>query len=236
MDNFTNLDTAIKENIGKVLSEIACAAEKAGRNPDGIKLMAVTKTKPYQYVNAAYKAGLRLFGENRVQEMEEKYFSFHNDASVHLIGHLQRNKAKKAAAIADSVDSIDKYETAAELDKHCGSLGRKIEIMLEFNTSNEESKSGYSSEDEIFRDVDRIRDLQNITITGLMTIAPFTDDEKKIRDSFILLRTIFNKLKALHPDIPLRELSMGMSSDYRIAIEEGSTIIRIGTSLFGNRG
>lgn len=226
---------SVKQNIEETLEEISKAAQTAGRNPDDIRLMAVTKTKPLEYAEAAYKAGLRLFGENRVAEMTEKYTEFHEDAEIHLIGHLQRNKAKKAAQTADSVDSIDKYETAFELDKFCKTFNRTIDILLEFNTSSEDSKSGFLKEDELLSSVDKIRQLSSLRIKGLMTIAPFTDDEKSIRKAFRQLKSLFDKISVSHPDLSLETLSMGMSSDFKIAIEEGSNVIRIGTKLFGSR-
>ena len=226
---------SVKQNIEETLEEISKAAQTAGRKSDEVRLMAVTKTKPSEYAEAAYKAGLRLFGENRVAEMTEKFTEFHDDAEIHLIGHLQRNKAKKAAQTADSVDSIDKYETAFELDKFCKTYNRTIDILLEFNTSSEDSKSGFLREDELLSSVDKIRQLSSLRIKGLMTIAPFTDDEESIRKSFRQLKRLFDKISASHPDLGLETLSMGMSSDFKIAIEEGSNVIRIGTKLFGSR-
>ncbi len=225
----------IEDNINKISEEIISAAKTAGRDPSEIKLMAVTKTKPLEYAEAAYKAGIRLFGENRVQEMEEKLLSFHKDAEIHLIGHLQRNKVKKAISVAASIDSVDKYETAEELSKQCKISGKEISILLEYNTSGEQSKSGFLSEKELFESIDKIRGLENIKIRGIMTIAPFTDDEKAVRKSFRMLADLYKKIKAGHPDLNIDTLSMGMSSDFKIAIEEGSTIIRIGTGLFGSR-
>ena len=234
MEDIRLIET-VKKNTEEILDLIKSAALSAGRNSDDIELMAVTKTKPAEYAEAAYSAGIRLFGENRVSEMEEKFTQFHDDSRIHLIGHMQRNKAKKAAAVADSIDSIDKYETAFELDKWCSSYNRHINILLEFNTSGEDSKSGFSDENQLFEAVDKIRELKNLTIEGLMTIAPFTEDETAIRKSFRLLASLKEKLKSRHSDLSWKTLSMGMSSDFKIAIEEGSTIIRIGTKLFGSR-
>ncbi|MCL2793282.1 MAG: YggS family pyridoxal phosphate-dependent enzyme [Spirochaetaceae bacterium] len=233
----------VQDNIDSVLEEIASAAKMAGRDPSEIKLMAVTKTKPLEYAEAAYRAGIRLFGENRVQEMEEKFkprsesgtWSFHNDAEIHFIGHLQRNKVKKALAIACAVDSIDKYETAEEISKCSKALGKTTSILIEYNTSGEQSKSGFENEKELFESIDKIRNLDNLDIKGFMTIAPFTDDEKAIRESFRMLANLFRKVETIHPDLKMDTLSMGMSSDFKIAIEEGSNIIRVGTRLFGSR-
>ncbi len=225
----------IKKNIEEVLEEISEAAVKAGRDPDSVHLMAVTKTKPSEYVDTAYSAGLRLFGENRVNELEDKFTVKRDGAQVHLIGHLQRNKAKKAVQFADSIDSVDKYETAKEINRHCSDLGKYMNILLEFNTSDEDSKSGFLNIDDFYETVDKIRELEFIRIKGLMTIAPFTDDEKAVSASFKKLSELYKGLDSRHPDLKIDTLSMGMSSDFRLAVKEGSTIIRIGTRLFGAR-
>lgn len=217
------------------MEELAAAAAKAGRKESEIRLMSVTKTKPYDYVEAAYQSGSRLFGENRVNELSEKFSDFYPDGEVHLIGHLQRNKAKEAVKYASSIDSIDKFETAQAVNKYCAELGKTIDILLEYNTSGEASKSGFQNEDEFFRTVDRIRELENVRIRGLMTVGPLTGDRDEIRSAFRHLVALFRRVDELHPDLKICELSMGMSSDFDIAIEEGSTIIRIGTRLFGAR-
>ena len=225
----------IKLNIEEVLEEISEAAVKAGRDPSTVRLMAVTKTKPVEYVDTAYSAGMMLFGENRVNELEDKFSAKREGAEVHLIGHLQRNKAKKAALYADSIDSIDKYSTASEINKHCMETGKVMNILLEYNTSDESSKSGFLDEKDFYETVDKIRELDFVKIRGLMTIAPFTDDEKAVSASFKKLYNLYRGLDSRHPDLAIDTLSMGMSSDFRLAINEGSTIIRIGTRLFGAR-
>ena len=149
----------IKGNIDQVLEQLAASAAKAGRKESDVRLMCVTKTKPYEYVEAAYKTGQRLFGENRVNELSEKFSSFYPDGEVHLIGHLQRNKAKDAVKYASSIDSIDKYETAVAVNKYCQEFNRKIDILLEYNTAEEASKSGFTSEDDFFAAIDKIREL-----------------------------------------------------------------------------
>lgn len=197
--------------------------------------MAVTKLKTADVVEEAYKAGLRLFGENRVQEAAEKFTGFHSDAELHIIGHLQTNKVKKAVEIASCVQSIDKLKTALELEKRCAAAGRVMDIYLEYNTSGEESKSGYRSRDAMYKDIEELSPLAHLRIRGLMTIGPFTDDEERIRGAFRELRGLFEGVKRTYPDLPLSELSMGMTSDFEIAVEEGSTLVRIGTALFGSR-
>lgn len=225
----------IKNNIDSVLSAISASAARAGRKENDVRLMAVTKTKPFEYVSAAYEAGSRLFGENRVDELASKFENFHSDAEVHLIGHLQRNKAKEAVRYASSIDSVDRYETAEAINRYCSRYGKKIDILLEYNTSGEESKNGFRSEEEFFSALDKIRMLENLNIKGLMTIAPHTEDREEIRKAFRRLSSLLIKTDARHRDLHLRELSMGMSSDFDIAVEEGSTMIRIGTMLFGQR-
>ncbi len=228
-----NLD--IRKNIEEVMEEISEAAVRAGRDPESVKLMAVTKTKPSEYVDSAYRAGMRLFGENRVNELEDKFSVKRDGAEVHLIGHLQRNKARKAVQFADSIDSVDKFSTAGEIDKHCREFNKYMNILLEYNTSDESSKSGFLNEKDFYETVDKIRELEFVKIRGLMTIAPFTDNEKDVADSFRMLSNLYRGLDARHPDLKIDTLSMGMSSDFHIAIKEGSNIIRIGTRLFGAR-
>lgn len=230
-----SIEADIRSNIEQVMEELAAVAVRAGRKESEIRLMSVTKTKPYEYVEAAYKAGSRLFGENRVNELAEKFSSFYPDGEVHLIGHLQRNKAKEAVKYASSIDSVDKFETAAAINKYCEEFGKTMDILLEYNTSGEESKSGFGSEDRFFETVDRIRELPFVRIRGLMTVGPLTDDRDAIRLAFRHLASLFSEVDRRHPDLKIKELSMGMSSDFDIAIEEGSTIIRIGTRLFGAR-
>ncbi len=196
--------------------------------------MAVSKVKPKELVEEAYQAGIRLFGENRVQEAEEKYRDFYEDAELHIIGHLQSNKAKRVVGLARCVQSIDKLKTAKEIDKRCGDE-EEMDIYLEFNTSGEESKSGYLSKESMFRDIDAICELSHLRVRGLMTIGPLVEDEKEIRRAFSQLRGLFEETKSRYPELPLQVLSMGMTSDFELAIEEGSTMVRIGSALFGAR-
>ncbi len=227
----TNIEKKVKE----ILQRIDAAAQTAGRSGEEVKLMAVTKTKSREEVEAAYKAGLRLFGENRVQEAYEKYADFYEDAELHLIGHLQSNKAKQAAEIAGCVQSIDKLKTARELEKRCAAIDKQMDIFIEFNTSGEESKSGYLSKDTLFADIEQLADFSHLKVKGFMTIGPFTSDTKAIRQAFVLLRSVYEEAQSRFPELPIQELSMGMTSDYEIAVEEGSTMVRIGTALFGTR-
>ena len=226
----------IKGNIDQVLEQLAASAAKAGRKESDVRLMCVTKTKPYEYVEAAYKTGQRLFGENRVNELSEKFASFYPDGEVHLIGHLQRNKAKDAVKYASSIDSIDKYETAVAVNKYCQEFNRKIDILLEYNTAEEASKSGFTSEDDFFAAIDKIRELPCINIRGLMTIAPYTEDPESNRVYFKGLRELKDKINSMNIEgVNMDTLSMGMTGDYQVAIEEGATFVRVGTGIFGER-
>ena len=225
----------IRKNIEELKFKISEAAEKSGRKPDDIKLMAVSKTKPVEDIKAAYKAGHRLFGENRLQEAVQKFSGLPDDIELHMIGHLQRNKAKLAAENADCVQSIDRIETAVELDKRCVNCGRQLDFLVEINTSGEKSKSGYADIEDFFREIKQYMDLKNLRLRGLMTIAPFTEKNSEIRKSFQMCRKYFERLKLELPEMGIDTLSMGMSSDFVIAVEEGSTIVRVGTSIFGGR-
>ncbi len=226
---------AIEKKMTEIVERIEAAASKSGRSGDDVKLMAVTKTKSREQVEAAYNAGLRLFGENRVQEAYEKYQNFYDDAELHLIGHLQSNKAKQAAEIASCVQSIDKLKTARELEKRCAALEKQMNIYIEFNTSGEESKSGYLSTEKMFSDIEQMAEFPHLSVKGFMTIGPFTTDMDKVRKAFVLLRGLYEEAQGRFPELPIEELSMGMTSDYEIAVEEGSTMVRIGTALFGSR-
>ncbi len=226
---------SIKNNIDEIMEKIARAAEKAGRTPEDIRLMAVSKTKSVELVEQAYQAGMKLFGENRVQEAYDKFSGFHSDAELHIIGHLQSNKAAKAVEIASCVQSVDKFKTARELNKRCEAAGKVMDIYLEFNTSGEDSKSGYRSADAMYSDIDAMIGLSRLRIRGLMTIGPLTGDVEEIRGAFVLLRKLYGEVGERYPELPLSVLSMGMSSDYELAIEEGATMVRVGTSLFGSR-
>ncbi|MCD6122746.1 MAG: YggS family pyridoxal phosphate-dependent enzyme [Spirochaetales bacterium] len=228
--------TELKNNIETVYENIEKAAVKAGRQKDEIRLMAVTKTFPLEYVNMAYSVGLKLFGENRVYEAYEKYIQLDKPVELHLIGHLQRNKAKTAVKIFQCVESIDHLETAQTLDKRCKEIGRTMKILLEINTSGEESKHGFKAESDYFKTLDKILLLTSLKPMGLMTVGPLTDDKTAIHESFSFLKKLFEKTKRDYADLNFTTLSMGMSGDYEIAVEEGSNLLRIGTALFGNRG
>ncbi len=226
---------AIKKNIQDVLDKIASACRRSGRKPEEITLMTVTKTKPREMADAAYEAGIRVFGENRVQEAEEKFTEFYDEGELHLIGHLQTNKAKQAAELFSWVQSIDKVKTAEVLATRCAALDKKMNVLLEMNTSGEESKYGYPSAEAMFRDMDEILKLKELQVRGLMTIAPFTSDEDAVRRSFRACKKQFSECVRKYPELDFDTLSMGMSGDYEIAIEEGSTMVRLGSIILGAR-
>jgi PLP dependent protein len=226
----------IKENLLRIKQTIADTAKRAGRAPEEIRLMAVSKTRTADEVRKAYEAGQRLFGENRVKEGADKFRDLPEDIELHLIGHLQRNKVKHSIPVYSWVESIDKFETAEELNKRCEKehLGKKI--LLEINTSGEDTKNGFILEDKARACLDSIlASCPALEMRGLMTIAPFTDNENRVRSSFSSLRELFEKLKGEYKELNLDTVSMGMSSDYQLAIEEGSTLVRVGTAIFGKR-
>jgi pyridoxal phosphate enzyme (YggS family) len=225
----------IKSNFDRITARIGEAAQRVGRDPAEVRLMAVTKTLSKNVVEAAVQSGVRLFGENRVREAVEKYTDLKQGLELHLIGHLQRNKAKAAAKLFDWVESIDKIATAEHLNKRAAEVERKIDVLLEVNTSGDEGKFGVRRDDELWSLVDQVLPLEHLAIRGLMTVGPFTDDGQRLRLAFSRLRRLFETAQGRLPRQRIDTLSMGMSNDYEIAVEEGSTLVRIGTALFGPR-
>lgn len=230
----TNSDL-LKRNIETVLTRIESAAQKSGRNPNDIKLIAVTKNIEPETINLASEFGLKDFGENRVQEFLKKFDSVRHDINFHMIGHLQTNKVKYLVDKIKSIHSIDSIKLAKEIDKRFGEKHLKIDAFIQIHTAKEETKFGLDPE-ELEQFLNQAQDLKNINFIGLMTIGTFTDDEKEIRRCFSTLRKLKDDYSHFKTEnIDLRELSMGMTSDFEIAIEEGSTIVRIGTAIFGER-
>jgi len=219
---------AIRDNLERVREAIGEALIRAGRK-DQVELVVVTKTVPPDRINEAIDAGVTLIGENRVQEAEEKFSAVRDGVRWHLIGHLQRNKVKKALPIFTMIQSIDKLETALEIERRAE---RPVEVLIEINSSGEETKSGVEP-GRLFQLVDELRPLQNLVIRGLMTVGPLTGDEARIREAFRATRAAFERLKERERGIVY--LSMGMSADYAAAIEEGSNMVRIGSAIFGPR-
>ena len=196
--------------------------------------MAVTKLQPAAAVEAALAAGVTLFGENRLDEVAEKQASFRG-AELHLIGHLQRNKVRQAAELVTCVESIDKIETAEALARRCAVLGRRMGILLELNTSGAPTQSGFRSREELLAALEGILALEALQVRGLMTIAPISEEPERIRAAFRSTRSLFEELRERYPALGIELLSMGMSGDFELAVEEGSTLVRIGSALFGSR-
>jgi pyridoxal phosphate enzyme (YggS family) len=228
------MKTEIGSNIDTIKHRIAEAARRAGRDPLSIKLMAVTKTVEPERIGKAIEAGITLLGENYVQEAKDKIAIIGNAAQWHMIGHLQTNKAKYAVILFNFIHSVDRLELAQELDKRAGQINRKLYILIEVN-SGEESKSGVQNE-QALELVRQVALLPNLAIRGLMTMAPYSDDPENSRPYFKALRELRDDIN--HADIAgvrMEELSMGMTDDFEVAIEEGATIIRVGRAIFGTR-
>ena len=197
--------------------------------------MAVSKNHPREAVIEAMATGQRLFGENRVQEAVEKFSGIDGDFDLHIIGHLQRNKVRDALSVAGLVQSVDSSRILRRISSISAEMGQHRDILIEVNTSGEESKFGLRGEKELFSLLEEALELPMLRPTGLMTMAPFVDDEKPIRASFRRLRELFLRIERDYSPSGWKVLSMGMSSDFPIAIEEGSTLLRIGTAIFGGR-
>lgn len=230
---------SIAENIIAIRQRIADAAARVGRDPESITLMGVSKTVEPERIREAYAAGIRVFGENRVQEFEGKQATLADlkEAEWHLIGHLQSNKAKKAAELFQAIDSVDSLRLAEKLNESAAQFDKKIPVLIEIKTGEEESKAGIPLDspdlDSLLLAAPR---LEHLEILGLMTVPPFTDDPQAARPYFRLLRDLRDTIAARKlPAISMDVLSMGMSHDFEVAIEEGSTCVRVGTAIFGNR-
>jgi len=230
---------AISENIAAIQETIAAAARRARRRPEEIALMAVSKTHPPERIREAYHAGLRLFGENRIQEFAGKADGLADLAGAewHMIGHLQTNKAGKAVDFFHAIDSVDSVKLAEKLDAAARSLGKKIAVLIEINIGGEAVKSGVAPDSQELKDLllaaTRCAALE---FRGLMTVPPFTDDPQEARPYFRKLRELRDAIATRKmPAVVMDLLSMGMSHDFEVAIEEGSTCVRVGTAIFGKR-
>ena len=225
----------IRDHLNEVRENIQKACEKAGRSPKEVTLIAVSKTKPLFMLEEAYEAGARDFGENKVQEILEKHPKMPEDARFHMIGHLQRNKVKQVLPHAVLIHSVDSYRLAEQISQEAGKLGITAKILLEVNVAKEESKFGMMPED-VPEMAGQIAALPHLQIEGLMTIAPFVDDPEKNRPVFRKLYQLSVDIKKKNIDnVSMGVLSMGMTGDYQVAVEEGSTMIRVGTGIFGAR-
>jgi hypothetical protein len=230
---------AIAENMAAVRARIEAAARRAGRSADDIALMGVTKTHAPERIREAYAAGLRLFGENRVQEFAAKAGALAGLAAAqwHMIGHLQTNKAAKAAELFSAVDSVDSVKLAEKLDTAARALGKKLPVLIEINVGGETAKSGVAPYSRELEDILLAApQFEALEFCGLMTVPPFTDDPESVRPFFRKLQQLRNAIAARKlPRIAMDVLSMGMSHDFEVAIEEGTTCVRVGTAIFGER-
>lgn len=230
---------SIESNIQAIRERIASAARRADRNAADIALMAVTKTHSPERIREAYQAGLRLFGENRVQEFSEKAEPLRDlkDAQWHMIGHLQSNKAGKAAELFTAIDSVDSLKLAQRLDSTAEQLGKKLSVLIEVNVGGESAKSGVAPGSEELRELlHGAATLEHLEFRGLMTVPPFTENPEEARPCFRQLRQLRDEVVQCNlPKISMDVLSMGMSHDFEVAIEEGSTCVRVGTAIFGDR-
>jgi PLP dependent protein len=230
---------SVAENIAHVREQIGKAAAHAGRDPNDVTLMAVSKTFPADSIREAYEAGIRDFGENRVQEFAGKVeaLSDLSDAHWHMIGHLQTNKAGKAVELFHAVDSVDSLRLARKLNEAAPALGKKLAVLVEINVGGEAAKTGMAPDSPELGDLLNVApQLDHLEFCGLMTVPPFTDDPGQARPFFRKLRELRDEIAARHlPAISMGVLSMGMSHDFAVAIEEGSTCVRVGTAIFGVR-
>lgn len=230
---------SIAENIAAVRERIEAAALRAGRSPCDVALMGVTKTHPPEWIRDAYAAGLRVFGENRVQEFAGKadLLADLDEAEWHMIGHLQTNKSMKAAGLFSVVDSVDSVKLAERLDAAARKLNKKLPVLIEINAGGETAKSGVAPDSRELEDLlQSAPRFEALEFRGLMTVPPFADDPEAARPFFRRLRELRDAIAARKlPNVTMEVLSMGMSHDFEIAIEEGSTCVRVGTAIFGTR-
>ena len=232
-------DSALQDNLTRVLDRIAGAATRAGRDAATITLVAVSKTQPVEALLAAYELGVRHFGENRVEEASTKLPAFRQSISdpavvFHMIGHLQSRKTADAVALFDRVHSVDSVKVAQRLSRYAV---KPLPILLEVNVSGEESKYGFDGarREDLFSALEGIAQLPNVPLDGLMTMAPIVDDPQQARPVFRALRELRDEIEVRCPKVKLPQLSMGMTDDFEVAIEEGATLVRIGRAIFGER-
>lgn len=231
----TKENCMIKENLARVHENIKIACQKSGRKPEEVTLISVSKTKPVAMLKEAYQAGSHEFGENKVQEIMDKYPQLPTDIRWHMIGHLQRNKVKYIIDKVCLIHSVDSLRLAEEISKEAIRKNVTVSILIEINVAKEESKFGVMTEAAVSL-VEAISQLPNITVKGLMTIAPYVENSEENRLYFAKLKQIY--VDIIHKNIDnvcMEELSMGMTGDYEVAIEEGATLIRVGTGIFGER-
>ncbi len=225
----------VKEQLKEVQARIEAACRRSGRDPKEVTLIAVSKTKPVSMIEEAYQEGVRDFGENKVQEIMEKQPILPQDIRWHMIGHLQRNKVKQIIDKAVLIHSVDSVRLARQIEEEAARKDIQVDILLEINVAREESKFGFFFE-EAEAAVMEIRTLPHVHIRGFMTIAPFVENSEENRNIFKKLFEFYVDMKSKNIDnVTMDVLSMGMSGDYEVAIEEGATMVRVGTSIFGSR-
>lgn len=229
-------ESHVAQNVREIAAQVTAAAEKAGRNPQEIRIMAVTKTVDPMYVNQAIEQGITLLGENKAQELCAKYDRYRKDGvEIHFIGHLQTNKVRQIVDKVCMVESVDSVKLATEIDKQCAAIDKVMDILLEVNIGREENKTGIFPEN-LIEVLEEVSKLQHIRIRGLMTIPPVCENKEQVSQYFSQMEQLFIDIKQKKYDnISMEILSMGMSGDYPLAIEHGSTIVRIGTAMFGQR-
>ena len=226
---------SIAENLEKIRERIAQAALDAGRDPAGVRLVAVSKTKPAAAVAEAFACGQVVFGENYVQELVSKSAELPEEICWHFIGNLQSNKVRQIAGLVYLIHSVDRLSLAREIDRQWGALGKSCDILIQVNISCEATKGGTSSR-ELLDLVREVATLPHLRIVGLMTMPPFFDDPEAARPYFRALKELAREVEAARiPGVEMRELSMGMSGDFEAAIAEGATLVRVGSALFGER-
>lgn len=227
--------SSIKENLKEVEEKIKRAAERGGRDRSEVKLVAVSKTVDVPLVREAIEAGHQLFGENRVQEARDKIEEIGRDVVWHMIGHLQRNKVKYIFDLFDMVHSVDSIPLAKEIEKVGSRLGKTMDILIQVNISGEETKHGMGAEETI-KIIKEVARFNHVSIKGLMTMPPFFDDPEDARPYFIRLKELRDEIEEKGIEgVSVKELSMGMSNDFEVAVEEGATMVRVGTAIFGPR-
>ncbi|MDY5021732.1 MAG: YggS family pyridoxal phosphate-dependent enzyme [Blautia sp.] len=225
----------LADNLKQVQNNIADACRKAGRDPEEVTLVAVSKTKPVEMLQEAYDAGSRVFGENKVQEIMDKYDRLPSDIQWHMIGHLQRNKVKYIIDKVAMIHSVDSVRLAQTIEAEAAKKDLVMPILVEVNVAEEESKFGLST-DEVLPFLEEISQYPHIAVKGLMTIAPFVDDAEENREVFVKLKKLSVDIAAKNiNNVTMSVLSMGMTGDYQVAVQEGATMVRVGTGIFGER-